>query len=138
MWRRTPQTVIALLPGILSCCLLGCGGKAQSSTSPSTAQPNAAVVQPLEVKVYDVVPSVARGDLLIPASLSIEGVAVITSRRDGLIAQLSVKQGSHISKGSVLAKLGGDEELRAQLRQAEVELDRLKVVQRQLEALIRL
>jgi multidrug efflux pump subunit AcrA (membrane-fusion protein) len=88
--------------------------------------------------VYDVVPSVARGDLLIPASLSIEGVAVTTSRRDGVVAQLLVRQGSHVGKGNTIARLSGDEELRAQLRQAEVELDRLKVEQSQLEALIRL
>jgi RND family efflux transporter MFP subunit len=138
MWRRYSPILAALLVAILSGGLIACGGKAQTSPPRVGAQAAAPTAQPLEVQVYDVVPSVARGDLLIPASLSIEGVAVTTSRRDGVVAQLSVRQGSHVSKGSTIARLSGDDELRAQLRQAEVELDRLKVEQSQLEALIRL
>jgi RND family efflux transporter MFP subunit len=137
MWRLNTNSLTALLLAIISASLIGCGGKAQT-TSRAAAQPTSPTTPPLEVQVYDVVPSVARGDLLIPASLSIEGVAVITSRRDGVVAQLSVREGSAVSKGSVIARLSGDEELRAQLRQAEVEIDRLKVEQSQLEALIRL
>lgn len=138
MWRVSYQTFLVLILAILVVNLSGCGGNAQTNSARAKSEPTPNAAQPLAVKVYDVVPSVARGDLLIPASLSIEGVAVITSRRDGAIAQLAVKEGSSVVKGGLVARLSGDEELRAQLRQAEVELDRLKVEQSQLEALIRL
>src|SRR5512138_818973 len=138
MLRNNSQILpVLVLTGALS-CLIGCGGNAQISTKRTSPDTSAKPPQSLAVQTYNVVPSVARGDLLIPASLSIEGVAVITSRRDGAIAQLSVQEGSHISKGGIIARLSGDEELRAQLRQAELEVDRLAVEQSQLEALIRL
>jgi RND family efflux transporter MFP subunit len=138
MWRLNTQILAAFVLAILICCLVGCGGNAQTTTSRLVAPAQSNATKPLEVKVYDVVPSVASGDLMIPASLSIEGVAITTSRRDGVIAQLTVKEGSHVSKGGMIARLSGDEELRAQLRQAELEIDRLKVEQDQLSALIRL
>jgi RND family efflux transporter MFP subunit len=84
------------------------------------------------------VPSVTRGDLFIPAALSVEGVAIVTTQREGAIAQLHAQEGSRVSKGEVIARLSGDEDLRAQLRQAELEVNRLKVEQAQLEALIKL
>ncbi|HJX91933.1 MAG TPA: efflux RND transporter periplasmic adaptor subunit [Pyrinomonadaceae bacterium] len=138
MWRLNTQIFAALVLAILICSLVGCGGNAQTNTPRLVAPAESNALKPLEVKVYDVVPSVASGDLMIPASLSIEGVAITTSRRDGVIAQLTVKEGSHVSKGGMIARLSGDEELRAQLRQAELEIDRLKVEQDQLSALIRL
>jgi RND family efflux transporter MFP subunit len=137
MSRLNTQILSTILLAVLSCSLSGCGGNAQS-TSHIAVQPASTAAQPLEVKVYDVVPSVARGDLMIPASLSIEGVAIITTRREGVVAQLSVTEGSKVTKGSVIARLSGDDELQAQLRQAQIELDRLKVEQGQLDALIRL
>jgi multidrug efflux pump subunit AcrA (membrane-fusion protein) len=118
MWRLNTQILAALVLATLICCLVGCGGNAQTTTSRLVTPAQSNATKPLEVKVYDVVPSVASGDLMIPASLSIEGVAITTSRRDGVIAQLTVKEGSHVSKGSMIARLSGDEELRAQLRQA--------------------
>jgi RND family efflux transporter MFP subunit len=92
----------------------------------------------LAVRVFDVVPSVARGDLVIPAALSVEGAAVVTAQRDGAIAQLRVQEGTRVTRGQVIARLSGDDDLRAQLRQAELEVNRLKVEQGQFDALIKL
>lgn len=129
-------SVLALMFALTG--LTACGGKAQVGSASSPKDAAASSSQPTVVHAYDVVPSVGRQDLLIPAALSIEGVAVITARRDGAISKLSVREGSRVTKGSIVARLTGDEELRARLRQAELEVDRLKVEQSQLEALIRL
>lgn len=133
-----PYALLVLVPALAVGGLTSCGGKAQVSSTRSLPDQPSGSGQPVGVRVYDVVPSVARGDLLIPAALSIEGVAVVTTRRDGAIAQLKVLEGSRVAKGNVIANLSGDDELRAQLRQADLETKRLIVEQRQLEALVRL
>jgi RND family efflux transporter MFP subunit len=126
--------VVALAVGGLT----GCGGRAQTSSATGAPNSNSNSGQPIAIRVYQVATSVARGDLLIPAALSIEGVALVTSQRDGAISQLRVQEGSRVTKGEVVARLSGDDDLRAQLRQAELEVNRLQVEQSQLEALIKL
>src|SRR5438132_4305857 len=126
--------VVGLAVGGLS----GCGGRAQVNSAGGSPNSNSNSGQPVVVRVFQVAPSVARGDTLIPAALSIEGVALVTSQRDGAIAQLRAQEGSRVSKGEVVARLSGDDDLRAQLSQAELEVKRLLVEQRQLEALIKL
>jgi RND family efflux transporter MFP subunit len=131
------NSVFVLVVG-LAAGLSGCGGKAQVSSAAGSPNSNSNSGQPIAVRVYQVARSVARGDMLIPAALSIEGVAVVTSQRDGAIAQLRTQEGSRVSKGEVVARLSGDDDLRAQLRQAELEVNRLQVEQSQLDALIKL
>ncbi|HLE62114.1 MAG TPA: efflux RND transporter periplasmic adaptor subunit [Pyrinomonadaceae bacterium] len=129
---------ILLIMTITASGLSACGGKAQVSSANVSRSPASHSAQPLAVRVFDVVPSVASGDLVIPAALSVEGVAVVTAQRDGAIAQLRVQEGTRVSRGQVIARLSGDDDLRAQLRQAEFEVNRLKVEQGQFEALIKL
>jgi len=136
MFRVNPLFILVMALAVAG--LAGCGGKAQVSPAGRLLDPASTSGQPVTVRVFDVVPSVAKSDLLIPAALSIEGVAIVTAQRDGAIARLRVQEGSHVSKGEVIANLSGDEDLRAQLRQAELEVNRLKVEQSQLEALIKL
>jgi len=64
-------------------------------------------------------------------------VALVTSQRDGAIALLARRKDRACQKASCCS-LSGDEDLRAQLRQAELEVKRLQVEQRQLEALTKL
>ncbi len=98
---------------------------------------NAAVAKaPIEVHVVEAKPSVATGDLLVPAALSVEAVAMVLAQRDGTVSQLVAQEGSRVTKGQVIARLSGDDDLRAQLRQAELEVSRLEVEQRQYAALI--
>lgn len=91
---------------------------------------------PIEVHVVEAKPSVATGDLLVPAALSVEAVAMVLAQRDGTVSQLVAQEGSRVTKGQVIARLSGDDDLRAQLRQAELEVSRLEVEQRQYAALI--
>src|SRR5207237_6551153 len=106
--------VVSLAVGGLS----GCGGRTQVSSAGGSPNSNSDSGQPVAVRVFQVAPSVTRGDTLIPAALSIEGVALVTSQREGAIAQLRAEEGLRVSKGEVVAHLSGDDDLRAQLRQA--------------------
>lgn len=93
---------------------------------------------PIAVSVMEAKPSVQVEALLVPAALSVEVTALILAQRDGTVSQLRAQEGSRVNKGQVIAQLTGDEDLRAQLRQAELEVSRLDVEQRQYAALIKL
>lgn len=129
------------LVGILIFCggaFAGCtqGGLPGSVTDSKSKSP-AAATQPIAVKVAEAMPSSAEGELLIPAALSVEGRAVVMAQRDGTIIKLAGQEGTRVAKGAIIAELGGDDDLRAQLRQAQLEVNRLKVEEREYEALIK-
>ena len=93
---------------------------------------------PIPVDVFEAKPSTAAsGDLLIPASLSVEDTAVVLAQRDGTIIQLRVQEGARVAKGAMLAQFG-DEDQQSRLRQAELEVSRLKVEEQQYQALIKI
>ena len=130
--RAFPLTGIAFLAlGVFA----GCTAK----TDPLKAASNApATKAPIAVQVVEAKASEAAGDLLVPAALSVEGTAMVLAQRDGTISQLSGQEGSRVTKGEVIAQVSGDDELRAQLRQAELEVKRIEVEQRQYDALAKL
>lgn len=94
---------------------------------------------PFRIHVFNVQPSANAntGDRLIPAALSVEGNAIVLAERGGHIVSLSGSEGTRIKKGQVIARFD-DEDQRTQLRQAELELSRLKVEEQQYGALLKL
>jgi membrane fusion protein, multidrug efflux system len=90
---------------------------------------------PIAVQVVEAKPSESTGDLLVPAALSVEVTAMVLAQRDGTISQLGPQEGSRVTRGQLIAQLSGDDDLRAQLRQAELEVKRLEVEQREYGAL---
>jgi RND family efflux transporter MFP subunit len=90
------------------------------------------------VQVVEGKPAAAAGELLVPAALSVEVTAMVLAQRDGIINQLGAQEGSRVAKGQVIAQLSGDDDLRARLRQAELEIVRLQVETREYEALVKL
>jgi RND family efflux transporter MFP subunit len=94
---------------------------------------------PIKVHVFNVQPTANSGssDLLIPAALSVDGVATVLAERSGRIVSLSSSEGARIEKGQVLA-IFDDEDQRTRLREAELEVSRLKVEEQQYEALVKL
>lgn len=124
--------VTVLLMGVLA----GCGAKTEG-LRPGTSSNTAAAKGPITVQVVEAKPSVAAGDLLVPAALSVEAIAMVLAQRDGTVSQLGAQEGSRVTKGQVIARLSGDDDLRAHLRQAELEVSRLEVEQRQYGALIK-
>jgi RND family efflux transporter MFP subunit len=92
--------------------------------------------QPIPVDVVEAQLSTDMGELLIPASVMVENTAVVLAQREGTITMLRGEEGTRVTKGQVLASFN-DEDTRAAIRQAEVEINRLKVEEKQYEALVK-
>jgi RND family efflux transporter MFP subunit len=112
----------------------GCGSdpdaRAQRNNSTTAHAPT-----PVAVNTIEVFPTAVAGDLLVPASLSIENTAVVLAERDGTITQLEVNEGARVAPGQTLARLN-DEEQRAQVQQLEIEVNRLSIEEQQYKSLI--
>lgn len=115
----------------------GCGSDKTdvSRSAEASASPNGSAPRPIAVEVFEVKPSAAPSDQLIPAVISVEGTAQVLAGRDGTIIQLKAQEGASVSKGQMMAQLN-DDDLRASLRQAELEVERLLVEERQYIAMI--
>lgn len=136
MSRRNPT-----LFGVLALCssvFIGCSASQPSKSNPASTSAGAQKPS-VSVHVFDVQPSAhaANGDLVIPAALSVEDTAIVLAEREGRIVHLPAQEGMRVSKGAVLAQFG-EEEQRGQLRQAELDVSRLKVEELQYEALVKL
>lgn len=94
---------------------------------------------PVMVSVFEAQPSTSSssGDLLIPAAISVEQTAVVLAEREGRIINLRGQEASRVTKGEVLAQFNEDDQ-RSQLRQAEIEVNRLSVEEQQYDSLVKL
>lgn len=121
---------------VVSCS--ACGSDKPAATPPfeASASANGIPAKPFSLDVFEIKESQPQGDRLIPAMISVEGTAQVLAQRDGTILGLEVQEGAPVSKGQVLARLN-DEDLRAALKQAELEVERLLVEERQYDAMIR-
>jgi membrane fusion protein (multidrug efflux system) len=107
------------------------GEAAATNSSPSPAPR-----RPLAVEVFEIKPHGAASDQLIPAVISVEGTATVLARRDGIINWLGGQEGTRVTQGEVIIRLD-DDEARANLRQAELEVNRIQVEEKQYEAMIK-
>lgn len=105
------------------------GGSLEASASSNSSAPTS-------VEVYEVKEYSAPVEELIPATITVEGTAQVLAQRDGIVTLLAIEEGAPVTKGQVVAQLN-DDDLRAALRQAELEVERLQVEERQYEAMIR-
>jgi membrane fusion protein (multidrug efflux system) len=130
---RASNTLYVLV--FIVCLLSGCsvGSKPrQISAVPTPATP-------VVVNVFDAQPSAnsSSGDLLIPAAISVEQTAVVLAEREGRIINLPGQEAAHVTKGEILAQFNEDDQ-RSQLRQAEIEVNRLSVEEQQYDSLVKL
>jgi RND family efflux transporter MFP subunit len=125
--------VVILAAMIFSAC--GSDKPAASRAAEASASANGSAPKPIAVEVFEVTPSATPSDQLIPAVISVEGTAQVLAGRDGTIMQLEAQEGASVTKGRVMAQLN-DDDLRAALRQAELEVERLLVEERQYNAMI--
>ena len=134
MYRAT-KILLGML--LLGTGLLG-GCKAGSYTR-ATDNRIIATASPVVVHVFDVQPSahLSDGDLLIPAALSVEDTAIVLAEREGRIVNLRGQEGARVTKDDILAQFNDDDQ-RGQLRQAELEVSRLRVEEQQFESLVKL
>lgn len=133
---KTKESLLLLY--VLSAAVVaGCSAQSQTRVRESNIVP--AETNAVAVRVFDVQPAanVPAGDLLIPASISLEDSAVVLAETEGHIVNLPVQEGSRVAKGELLAQFN-DEAQRGQLRQAELDVSRLNVESEQLQALIKL
>lgn len=131
---RVRLPLLCLLSAI---AIAGCSAQSQTRVRENNAVPvatNALAVRVFEVQSATNVPA---GDLLIPASISVENSAVVLAEIDGRIVNLPVQEGSRVAKGEILAQFNDDAQ-RGQVRQAELDVSRLNVEAEQLQALIKL
>lgn len=128
-----------LLALVAAACSLhaGCGTDSGAKTQPAARGPNAAAAPaPVAVNVIEArAVAAVGGDLLVPAALSVENTALVLARRDGTILQLRAAEGERVAEGQTLAQLDDDEQ-RAQLRQTEVEVSRLRIEEQQYKSLV--
>jgi RND family efflux transporter MFP subunit len=124
--------------GMLLCTVLldGCTAGSQPRVPDNGITASAS---PVAVHIFDVQPSphLSDSEILIPAALSVEDTAIVLAEREGRIVNLRGQEGARVAKGDVLAQFNDDDQ-QSQLRQAELEVSRLKVEEQQYEALVKL
>ena len=132
---------LAVILFLYSSLLAGCsaGSRPLAPGNQGSVANQTANIRPIVVRVFDAQPSpgATGGELLIPASISVEDTAVILAERSGRIIKLHASEGGRVRKGDALAEFN-DADQRNQLRQAEIEVSRLKVEEQQYEALVKL
>jgi len=130
-------TRILLLLLLVTVLIAGCSAQSQTRVRENVNTPPQTPV--VVVHVFEVQPAsnLTNGDLLIPAALSAEDTAIVLAELEGRTVNVSAEEGSRVAKGEVLAQFN-DEEQRSHIRQAELDISRLKVEAQQLQALIKL
>jgi RND family efflux transporter MFP subunit len=128
-------TIFCLGGGLLAGCSAGDrsfnpDGVVSAATSAPAATRRAIPVEVLEVKS-----SAVAGEQLIPAVISVENTALVLAQRDGMLAELRGQEGMRVAKGEALARLNDDDQ-RPQLRQAELEIERSILEERQIASLV--
>jgi RND family efflux transporter MFP subunit len=141
--KSTSNTCAIFLGGLLVLNSLLTGCTSGSSATPREPKPNAnssaAARRPIIVRTFDVQPSPNSpgGDLLVPASLSVENTALVLAEREGHVVSLNGREGVAVKQGDTLAQFNDDDQ-RSQIRQAELEVKRLQVEEQQYDALVKL
>ncbi|HKO96472.1 MAG TPA: efflux RND transporter periplasmic adaptor subunit [Pyrinomonadaceae bacterium] len=130
---RTPYTLYGLV--FVGCLFSACSGGSKPPTQAVAPTPAGPVV----VNVFDAQPSTSSssGDLLIPAAISVEQTAIVLAEREGRIINLRGQEAARVTKGEILAQFNEDDQ-RSQLRQAEIEVNRLSVEEQQYDSLVKL
>ena len=131
---KNPFSCVLILVAMI---LSGCGSEkpGASRSFEASASASGSPPKPVAVEVFEVQASATASEQLIPAVISVEGTAQVLAGRDGTVLQLAAEEGASVAKGQVMAQLN-DDDLRASLRQAELEVERLLVEERQYEAMI--
>ncbi|HZS09473.1 MAG TPA: efflux RND transporter periplasmic adaptor subunit [Blastocatellia bacterium] len=124
----------------LCCAFAGCGlnrkpaGLSNALTAAAATMPSPRA--PLVVEVFEISPDAAPQEQLIPAVISSDHTALVLAQRDGVIVGLRAEEGERVAQGQELARLSEDD-LRAQLRQAQLDVDRLLIEEQQYAALVK-
>ena len=130
-------TSILLLLLLVTLLIAGCSAQSQTRVPENRKTPTETSIPVVHVFDVQPAPNLTTGDLLIPAALSAEDTAIVSAEVEGRAVNVTGEEGSRVVKGEILAQLS-DGEQQGQLRQAELDVSRLKVEGQQLQALIKL
>ena len=129
--------LLVLTAGLLAVCRMASNVQRHSSNVQERSIEADGVSQPTRVEVFEVKPCEATGEQLIPAVLSVKSKVELVAKRDGVLEWVCCQEGATVSRNQVIAHLS-DDESRAEFRQAEVEVSRMKVEEQQSESLVKL
>ena len=116
--------------------LVNCNTPGSSSANPRLPREDLERAIRTVVDVFEVRAVPAQSEQLVPAITSVENSAVVLAERGGVLVKLGAEIGARVREGEILGEISGDD-LRAQLKQLELEAGGSKVHERQLEALVR-
>ncbi|MBL7744277.1 MAG: efflux RND transporter periplasmic adaptor subunit [Chitinophagaceae bacterium] len=107
-----------IFPSLVLLLLASCGGKDKKAAQPQQAN---AGQPPLSVEAYIIKPESINDNIEVPGTILPFESTEIHPEISGRLVLLNVKEGSFVSKGSLLAKIN-DGDLQAQLKKLEVQL----------------
>lgn len=132
-----------LLVTAILCLSIGCGSNSAGSPASevsrqtmTTAPAAPPALPPTPVEVFEVKPSAVSNELMIPAVTSNEETAIVVAGRDGTIIDVRAQEGVRVEKGALLVRFDDDAQ-QQQLRQAELDVNRLQIEEQQYDALIK-
>jgi membrane fusion protein, multidrug efflux system len=114
--------------------VFSCNSKKENAGSGNTAQRQSG---PLVVEAFVVHPQSISDNIEIPGSLLPAEETQIRAEVSGRITQLNIEEGSTVSKGALLVKLF-DQDLQAQLRKLEVQLQIAKKTEERQRELLKI
>lgn len=117
--------------------LAGCRHAPENARASAAAQPEIPFARLNEISVIEAQAAPVAGELLIPAALSLDDIVVVNAPRAGSVQGLGVNEGSRVSAGETLA-LFDVAELRNQLQQASLDIERAQVEEKQYAAAVSL
>lgn len=130
----------------LICLSVACNSKSAGSSASeisgattATAPPatNATRLTPATpVEIFEVKSSAVSNELIIPAVTSVEETVTVLAGRDGTIIDFKAQEGVRVAKGMPLVRFDDAAQLE-QIRQAELDVSRLKIEEAQFDALIK-
>ena len=120
-------------------CLAGCR-RAPSNVKVVAAEPKISYERLNEINIVEAQAAPTASELLIPAALSVDDVVIVAAPRTGIVLGLSVPEGGRVAAGQVIARFENPEprqaELRNQLQQAQLEVERATLEEQQYAAAV--
>ncbi|MGN6194045.1 MAG: efflux RND transporter periplasmic adaptor subunit [Ginsengibacter sp.] len=127
-----------LLPAILFLFFISsCGSKTKKEDPPKSNNKSAAHGGALSVQGYIIYPSVLHSSIEVAGTLMPFEETEIHPEVSGKVTYLSIKEGAHVSKGTLLARLF-DGDLQAQLQKLDVQLKVAEKTQERQQELLKI
>lgn len=134
--RQTWPALIVCAGGLLL-LLAGCAKlrRAPDNARAIAAEPEIWFEKLKEVNIVEAQAAPVSGPILIPAALSVDDMVVVTAPRSGPVLAVTPPEGARVEAGQILARFD-EAELRNQLQQAQLDVERAKLEEQQYDAAV--